>query len=151
VLREIDRVAAPGCALACSTPNRFSLAAEPHVGIWGVGWLPRSLQRSYVHWRSGEDHASVQLLSAKELAALVAQHTRFAATVDVPPVPAEELANMSARRAWLARVYNRVQSWRWLRPVLLLAGPFFRVQGTKRSSPLLGSARVRSEPDPDRS
>jgi SAM-dependent methyltransferase len=130
VLREMDRVAAAGCALACSTPNRFSLAAEPHVGVWGVGWLPRSHQPSYVRWRSGEDYAFVRLLSAHELAGLAAQHTRFVVSVKVPPVPEEELANMPPRRARLARLYNRIQSWRWLRPLLLVFGPFFRVVGT---------------------
>jgi len=34
-LREIERVLAPGGNTALSTPNRFSLAAEPHVFVWG--------------------------------------------------------------------------------------------------------------------
>ena len=38
VLREIDRVAAPGAALAFSTPAVS--ARRGHVGVWGVGWLP---------------------------------------------------------------------------------------------------------------
>ena len=36
-LAEIDRVLQPGGRAALSTPNRFSLTAEPHVFVWGVG------------------------------------------------------------------------------------------------------------------
>jgi hypothetical protein len=132
VLREIDRVGSSDCVLACSTPNRFSLAAEPHVGVWGVGWLPRNRQRSYVRWRSGQDYAFVSLLSAHEAAGLFERHTQFAVHIDVPPVPDEEVANMSARRAWLARWYNRIRLLGGFRPALLLFGPFFRVLGTRR-------------------
>lgn len=32
-LAEIDRIAAPSAPIALSTPNRFSLSAEPHVGV----------------------------------------------------------------------------------------------------------------------
>ena len=44
-LREIDRVTAPGGRVAFGTPNRFSLTAEPHIGVWGVGWVPRRWQK----------------------------------------------------------------------------------------------------------
>lgn len=53
-LNEIDRVTRPGGRLALSTPNRFSLAPEPHVMVWGVGLLPRRYQARYVAWRSGK-------------------------------------------------------------------------------------------------
>jgi SAM-dependent methyltransferase len=132
VLREIDRVGADGCVLACSTPNRFSLAAEPHVGIWGVGWLPRICQQRYVKWRSGDDYSFVRLLGAREAAGLVLRHTHFAVTIQVPAIPDEEVASMSQRRAWLSRCYNRLRSIQLLRPLLLLFGPFFRVEGVKR-------------------
>ena len=36
-LNEARRVLKPGGRMALSTPNRFSLAAEPHVFLWGVG------------------------------------------------------------------------------------------------------------------
>src|SRR5205814_6303531 len=60
-LSEAARVLRPGGRLALSTPNRFSLAAEPHVSVWGVGWLPRRWQPAYVRRRSGIDYAWVRL------------------------------------------------------------------------------------------
>ena len=133
VLREIDRVAAPGAALAFSTPNRFSLGAEPHVGVWGVGWLPRRLQPAYVKWRTGEPYTFARLLSAREAIGLVRDHSRFAAAAEAPPIPDEELARFGTRRAALARIYNTLARTPGIRRVLVAIGPFFRVTGRKRS------------------
>lgn len=30
--------------------NRFSLLPEPHVGLWGVGFLSRQTADTYVRW-----------------------------------------------------------------------------------------------------
>lgn len=54
VLHEGRRVLVPGAALHLRTLNRFTLLREPHVGVWGVGWMPRRLADRYVRWRSGE-------------------------------------------------------------------------------------------------
>lgn len=132
VLREIDRVAVPGAALAFSTPNRFSLGAEPHVGVWGVGWLPRRLQPGYVQWRTGEPYTFARLLSAREAVGLVRAHTRFDAAADAPPIPAEEIARFGSRRALLARTYNALSRTPGMRRVFVAIGPFFRVTGCKR-------------------
>jgi 2-polyprenyl-3-methyl-5-hydroxy-6-metoxy-1,4-benzoquinol methylase len=39
ILAEAARVLALGGCLWLTTPNRFSLTPEPHVGLWGVRWL----------------------------------------------------------------------------------------------------------------
>jgi SAM-dependent methyltransferase len=129
VLEEIDRVSAPGAVLACATPNRFSLAAEPHVGVWGVGWLPRRYQPAYVKWRTGAEYAFARLLSAREARDLLARHTRFDVRLEPAAVPAQEIARFAPRRASLARAYNRLQRVPAIRSLLLLVGPFFRVVG----------------------
>lgn len=130
-LREIDRVTAPGGALALATPNRFSLAAEPHVFVWGVGWLPRRWQCRYVRWRSGKPYDYVRLLSPWELRRLVGRHTAFSSRLLVPPVPDVEIARFPARRAALARAYNRIAGAWWSRPAALGVGPFFRLVGRR--------------------
>jgi SAM-dependent methyltransferase len=38
----------PEGILFLATPNRFSLSLEPHVRLWGVGFLPRRLALRYV-------------------------------------------------------------------------------------------------------
>jgi SAM-dependent methyltransferase len=130
-LREIDRVLASGGSVALSTPNRFSLTAEPHVFLWGVGWLPRRWQKGYVRWRSGRSYDYVRLLSHRELRALLRSETRLEARIFAPPIPVEEISRFSWRRALLAGAYNRIVSRRGWQSLFLLVGPFFRIVGRK--------------------
>lgn len=132
-LTEIDRIAADGATLALATPNRFSLAAEPHVHVWGVGWLPSRVQARYVRALSGRSYDFVRLLSVPGLAYLVRRHTRFKGRFIVPQVPDDEIEGMHARRARLARLYNRVSTSSLARWPLLGVGPFFRYTGTARA------------------
>ena len=130
-LREIDRVLASGGSVALSTPNRYSLGAEPHVFVWGVGWLPRRWQKAYVRWRSGKPYDFVRLLSYRELRSLLRSETRLDAEIIAPPIPDEEASLFSPRRALLAGVYNRLVSCRGWQSLFRRVGPFFRVVGRK--------------------
>ena len=49
---ETRRVLGPRGSVRARTVNRFSMLPEPHVGLWGVGFLPRSWADPYVRWRS---------------------------------------------------------------------------------------------------
>jgi 2-polyprenyl-3-methyl-5-hydroxy-6-metoxy-1,4-benzoquinol methylase/uncharacterized protein YbaR (Trm112 family) len=140
-LREIDRIASPGAPVALSTPNRFSLAAEPHVGVWGVGWLPRRLQPTYVRLRSGQHYDYVRLLSARGFKRLLRRHTHITGQLIVPSLEHEEIVRFGRRRRLLARMYNRASANAWLRWPLLAGGPFFRFVGTKAPG---ASARPRA-------
>lgn len=131
VLQEVDRVTAADGWLALATPNRFSLSAEPHVSIWGVGWLPRRWQASYVRWRSGLPYEFTRMLSPREAGRLLRSHTDFRCAMQVPLIPATEIDRFSTRRSLLARTYNRLVRLRLLNPALLRLGPFFRIVGTK--------------------
>jgi len=124
---EARRVLRRGGAMAISTPNRFSLAAEPHVFLWGVGWLPRPWQQAYVRWRSGQDYSGTRLLSTREMARELRRHGELQYHLSVPQVPEEEIAHFSPRRAFLARLYNRIAKRRIARGALLAVGPFFQV------------------------
>ncbi|HYM11591.1 MAG TPA: methyltransferase domain-containing protein, partial [Bryobacterales bacterium] len=67
VFAECRRVATPGGAVYFSTNNRYALAPEPHVNVWGVGWLPRGLQAGYVRLASDRAYRNITLRSAAEL------------------------------------------------------------------------------------
>lgn len=67
VCRESRRVLRPGGDLAVRTVNRFSLLPEPHVDVWGVGFLPRGLADRYVRWRTGRGYRHHRPLSGREL------------------------------------------------------------------------------------
>ncbi|MCB9384443.1 MAG: class I SAM-dependent methyltransferase [Bryobacterales bacterium] len=64
--------AVAGAARAASTlylasTHRFSLAPEPHVRLFGVGWLPRRMQSGYVKMRRGHAYDRVRPVTAAEL------------------------------------------------------------------------------------
>lgn len=146
-LREIDRVTAPGGAIALATPNRFSLGAEPHVHVWGVGWLPRSLQQRYAERRSGMDYAFTRLLSTREMRHMLTRHTGFDCEFLIPTISDEEILLASWRRAMLARIYNRVVRLSWTRGAALAVGAFFRVVGKKSGrTPASGHAVPQLDP-----
>lgn len=126
VIAEGCRVVRRGGHLAISTPNRFSIAAEPHVFLWGVGWLPRRLQEPYVRFR-GRAYHGTRLLSTREMTRLLESHDDLEFELRVPPVPDEEIRHFGARRAALARLYNRVAAQPFSRAALLGVGPFFQV------------------------
>ena len=130
-LREIDRVVRTDGGIALSTPNRFSLTAEPHVFVWGVGWLPRRWQRAYVHWRSGKDYDDTVLMSSFGLRERIRANTSFRFTLLIPEVPPEALAEFRPAKRVLALLYNRLASVGPLRAIFLLIGPFFRIVGVK--------------------
>ncbi|MEO6527276.1 MAG: methyltransferase domain-containing protein [Gemmatimonadaceae bacterium] len=131
-LREIDRVTAQGASLALATPNRFSLAPEPHVRVWGVGWLPRRWQRAYAERRSTISYAYIRLLSTMEMQVLLRDNTRFDASVLIPAIPDEEIALAGRSRVMLARTYNVLIRLTPGQRLALLVGAYFRVVGRRR-------------------
>lgn len=133
-LREIDRVTAPGGMLALATPNRFSLGPEPHVRVWGVGWLPRQWQQRYAERRSGMSYAFTRLLSTWEMRRLIRMNTHFDVVLLIPAIPDEEITQAPALRAFLAGAYNRLIGFSLGRQCALGVGAFFRVVGRKRPS-----------------
>jgi len=130
-LAEIDRVVQPGGGVALSTPNRFSLTAEPHVFVWGVGWLPRRLQASYVRKRSGKSYTDTVLMSSWMLARRIRRMTKLKFRILIPRVPKANIEKFTPSKGVLAMAYNWVAGMILLRPLFLYVGPFFRVVGWK--------------------
>jgi SAM-dependent methyltransferase len=141
-LREVDRIAAPSAPFALATPNRFSVTAEPHVGVRGVGWLPARWQRGFVRMRTGKSYDFVRLLSVPALSRLMKRETHFEGRFIVPHIPDEDIDLFATRRKGLARVYNKVAGRRMFRWPLFAVGPFFRYVGVKRGDATERVARV---------
>ncbi|HEY8515444.1 MAG TPA: class I SAM-dependent methyltransferase [Candidatus Binatia bacterium] len=131
VLREARRVLRRGGLFVCTTPNRFSLTAEPHYKIWGVGLLPRAWMNGYVRWRTGQDYHSIHLLSARDLRRLFARHFPNGCRILVPDVPPEEIAIFHPAKRAAARLYNRVIQNGIVCAALLAVAPYFRVVAEK--------------------
>lgn len=133
-VRELSRVLAPGGRFALSTPNRFSLSPEPHVGVWGVGYLPVSLQAAWVRLVSGQEYAYTRLLSRSEVLRLFEPDRHIEASVEFPPIASEDISLFSRGKARLANLYNRLIKIKPLRQVLPLVGAYYRVLGSKAVS-----------------
>jgi 2-polyprenyl-3-methyl-5-hydroxy-6-metoxy-1,4-benzoquinol methylase/uncharacterized protein YbaR (Trm112 family) len=119
-----------GGLLFLATPNRFSLSLEPHVRLWGVGFLPRWLARKYVRAVRKVSYVGVNPLSAPRLRRLLIAHgLRPSIVIPAVPVSSQALYRGIERRLVLA--YNRVCASPVLRPALLAVGPFFHVFGLK--------------------
>ncbi|MBI1722736.1 MAG: methyltransferase domain-containing protein [Gemmatimonadetes bacterium] len=68
IATEGRRVLKAGGVMRLRTTNRYSALPEPHVGVWGVGLVPRRWADAYVRLRSGQRYLHHRPLSPRELA-----------------------------------------------------------------------------------
>lgn len=110
VLAECARALAPSGKLYVATNNRFSLLGEPHVRLWGVGFLPRGLQRAYVKFRRGHDYDRVRLLSAGDMRRRLRAAGFKALTIEAAPVFAAHLGGVVRAAVRAAEALRRRRS-----------------------------------------
>jgi 2-polyprenyl-3-methyl-5-hydroxy-6-metoxy-1,4-benzoquinol methylase len=126
-LAEAHRVLEPGGRLFLASPNRFSLALEPHVQVWGVGFLPRRWMVDYVRWTSGRDFRAIRTLSSSEWKRLLADSPFAACRIEAPILPDSDLAHFGTLKRAVAVAYNRVVATRPGQAVARAIGPLFHV------------------------
>ena len=128
VLRESRRVLQAGGETRLRTVNRFTLTREPHVGVRGVGFVPRRWADRYVNWRSGQRYLHHRPLSSGELR----RGLRGAGFSDVrvgAAVMLDAEKNRLAVRPWISGAYSvarRIPGVRrglsWIAPLLEARG-----------------------------
>jgi ubiquinone/menaquinone biosynthesis C-methylase UbiE/uncharacterized protein YbaR (Trm112 family) len=133
-IREMRRVAKPDGRIFVWTANRFSLAPEPHVRVWGVGFLPRRWMPAYVRWRRGMVYDKKRLLSWFELRKLLKRAGLHPIRFLVPVITAADWDNLKGFERAAARIYV------WLARFALCRGPLIVV------SPALLAAAGRGNP-----
>jgi SAM-dependent methyltransferase len=127
-IREARRVLAPGGSLDLRTTNRCSMLPEPHVNVWGVGWLPRRWADRYVRWRTGEGYGYVRPVTVHSLdralrdAGFVGRAVRAAAALP------SDLARLGAPD-FVARAYNRTARVPVASRVLAWIAPLLEAHG----------------------
>jgi SAM-dependent methyltransferase len=131
-LDEFWRVLRPGGTLTLWSPNRFSVLPDPHVGLWGLGWLPPRWATAYVRRRRHCEWA-IRPLSAGEGRALFAPELWDDVRVEAARLPVE-LASGLAERIGLA-VYNTASLLSGLSRLLRWLGPVWQIRATKKEVP----------------
>lgn len=127
LIEETHRVLKPGGIFFATTWNRLAAAPEPHVRLWGVGWLPRGLAKRYVRVRKSINYEHVRLLSFRQLARMIARTSFRRGAIELPRFCGAELANVSPFQCRLVSIYHRLKDCPLMRALLLLLAPVFHV------------------------
>lgn len=119
---EPDRVFCESCRLLKSdgfawfpTPNRTSLSREPHVGLFGAGWLPRKFTPVYCRLRGASPWHGIFTRTAWSWRKLLKNTRRYNKLCQFKVEPGM-IRELSRSGTSLASVYNR----------LLLSSALFR-------------------------
>ncbi len=130
LLAEIARVGRPGAFVMGRAVNRFAIGPEPHVGVWGVGFLPRRWMNAYVQWRRGLPYEHIYLRSVFELRRAAQVDKLRNVHIQYPLLLWEDYQHQPSARRRLFTWYARLgESLPPLRPVLTLFGPYLDFVG----------------------
>lgn len=147
VLSEAGRVRRPGGAFMARTVNRYALAPEPHVGLWGVGFLPRRWMDRYVRRFRGIPYEHIRLHSLGELRRLVRASGQADLRVRRPAFAAADLAYYPPGRQRLLRAYVGLGDRCPLaRPPLTALGPYLDIVSRPAAGPNLPRGRTSGPP-----
>jgi ubiquinone/menaquinone biosynthesis C-methylase UbiE len=141
VLSESARTLKDGGSLYIQTVNRYAVTRDPYAYLWGVGFLPRSWQARYVHWRRGAKYDNIKLLSLGELKRLAGKYfdqTEFA----LPLIDTSVLRQFSPFTRFQGRVYGYIRKLPLFSTLLKRYGPGWEVSLRKESkTEPLGSSK----------
>ena len=129
MVQELRRTSRTGGLVICSTPNRFSLSPEPHVGLFGVGYLPRHLMQKYVSCRRGMSYEHTYPLSRRDLRGLFQRG--FTCSIRLPRLREADIETFSRPKKLAAKLYNGAIGFRVFRLIVAPIAPFFHVIAIK--------------------
>lgn len=114
VVKEIRRVVGRPGLVFMTSPNRFTVYREQHIGVWGVGFCPRQLANAYTVWvtRGKKDYVGKQLLSRWELRRIFAKF--FGRQFTVRSLLSTRVNMSSPSKTFLGRTYRNWRAARWL-------------------------------------
>ncbi len=138
VLAELTRVRRRDGGFLARCVNRFAPGPEPHVGVWGVGFVPRRWQGRFVRWRRGIPYEHVHLPSAPSLRRSLRRAGQTQLRVRYPELVPLDCDHRRPCERGLFVLYSRLaRAFPAARPLLLLVGPYLDVVSEARA----GAAR----------
>jgi ubiquinone/menaquinone biosynthesis C-methylase UbiE len=134
VINEFGRVAQRDGRVFAWTSNRFSLAPEPHVRVWGVGFLPRRWMPRYVKWRSGLAYEKKHLLSCFEVRKLLVRADFKSIEFSLPALMTADWESLRGLERFGARLFTWASGIRFLRSILVIISPVIQVIARRRDA-----------------
>ena len=129
VLSEVRRVLRPGGRFHARSSNRFTLLSEPHVGIWGVGFVPRAVADRYVRWRGGGGYQHHWPHSAAELHRALKRAGFVQTRVLASRMLGAERNRLPGQLSHLAPAYDLLRRTPLIRQVARTFAPLLDVEG----------------------
>jgi SAM-dependent methyltransferase len=127
MVRECYRVSCESGAMFAVTANRYSVTAEPHVGVWGVGFLPRKWMKFYVKLVKGLSYDHIRVLSVGELRSLLRKCGLQDHRILLPSIPTKEQDHFSAIQKLQVSTFRLFKQIPVIRSLLYLFVPLFIV------------------------
>lgn len=125
--RKLQQVLTRGGTLFLATPNRWSLTPEPHVNLWGVGFVPKAWRARYVRLVRKVPYQNISLLNWFEIRRLVAQTQFDRGHIVAPTFPSEHTARLPAWARCAVPIYHALKERLLLKWPVYLFGPLFHV------------------------
>jgi len=126
-LKECQRVSKDRGRIYVITANRLSLSPEPHVRVWGVGFLPRKWMNTYVSIIKRIPYKNIRLLSFFEFRRLIRKSGFDSYKFLLSPISDEETQGYSPMEKKQVAIYNLIIQIPLIRMLLYLGGPSFHL------------------------
>jgi SAM-dependent methyltransferase len=129
-LREWARVLKPEGRLLLWSPNRYTLMNDPHLGLWGLGWLPRRAVASYLKLRKRTEWPP-STRSSREAREMAHGCGFEDVAIGPPSIPDSWAKTRSPSERWPVKFYEAARRIPAGRALLAAVGPFWELSAVR--------------------